>query len=623
MSQQIDAAAAVLFIEDAAGKPCGTGFAVEHPEQEPPWVVTCAHVVEECGGIAQLRVRYGGEAQPLEATLVADRYDRDIDLALLRVPGLLPSMPKLKPVLDGKKADAIVVTGFGYRNRKQGAEPIVGVLGAQSTQIGPHRCNYWPLEFPHGSRFAKGYSGSPVTREGTLEVLGVATDALADGSAGYAADIASLKLIYGDSLPDDFLQPGYLLPWEQRQTLKTLVEELGVDKEKLRLMAHFALHVDVTDGVPDDNPPDLIDWLAGWGERNDWSPLLSVVRQLYENAIEDVYRVRLASWLDEAAAYLDIDDIWQRSVVNLEPSATEAGVPKALLVTLGDITFGEGTNTPSHQRDVRFFYHRWGRTVPAGSADSGRFRLHHSALDRHQAARMEQRDVAEHIRQLRLTCLPQVTDAATHFVLPDELLNAPVEQWVVRSGPVGREVEVPLGALSPVVVRPGSRQQLRDRDEAMGTWHEWWNCQKSHANKTVSETLDWLENPRRLWLLNLARRGKVCIAFGFVPSTEDCLLDMIEGGISLAIWCRRKVAFDALKSFLLQRIGETPICQLPNTLWDLRAELMEEFEGDELEALFQEPCFNLSLLYDDPSCRLPLSRAQSDDNSRFYPGVDA
>ena len=194
----------------------GTGFVI-HCEGQTTYLLTCAHVVEDVGGVDA--VKAGG----MDASVVALGNSSDIDLAVLRVDGL-PNPRSLKLGATGQEGSPFTTAGFRLLDSKQGSKQyrvLQGRLGKE-TGIAGKAANFaqtWDLEITEAGapdKLEPGCSGSPVIDKNGY-VLGVATHRLEAGKRGQAISIRELERIWTD-MPTalrESLQGVPILPPEQ------------------------------------------------------------------------------------------------------------------------------------------------------------------------------------------------------------------------------------------------------------------------------------------------------------------------------------------------------------------------------------------------------------------------
>lgn len=165
----------------------GTGFACAR-EGGAVFVVTCWHVVRQIGP-AHLHI------QGLPCELVSEEGDDDLDLAVLRVPGLSCEEPLTSA--SGGIPDLVFQT-YGY---EPVGRALSGTLGARLSRphVSKRDVSAWDYYLREGSRALEkikdGYSGAPVFDARTQTVVAVITHRQGTDK-GFAIDIANLPRVY-------------------------------------------------------------------------------------------------------------------------------------------------------------------------------------------------------------------------------------------------------------------------------------------------------------------------------------------------------------------------------------------------------------------------------------------
>lgn len=602
MGPKDDISAAVVLIE--GNEECddpnafGTGFAVRR-EGNDTWIVTCAHVLEDIGGVSKTQVRYCG--QPYSVTLVEDCCGAKtaIDLALLKVSGL--AIPALSLLPDGRRSDEVRIVGFAEQDGRFVAEPVWGELGDQyALEAAGRRLNAWQLVISGDVPLKAGYSGSPVVRTDTQQVVAVTTHLQKKGEAGHAIHIAHLADLGSSVLPADLLKGETFIVWERCRYLKGLIQDTDITRNQLRLFAHLALPLVNSYEIPHCNTDDLVDWLAGLGVDDGWCPLLSLARQLLEEVHRDLTRSNLHLWISKTAEHFGIEDIWQQSLTHDEKTFGKATGSPVLLPEIID------RNSSDEPYTMRFFYHLGSRRIPVELDEDTPPSLSPPSLK-------ERSELAAYLNKLLYRFFMDRSAIMLTFIVPDELLSHrdllryPIEEWAYPDDDL--ELEVPLGVIFPVVVRPSSRQYSGDFDDARRKWIHGWKRQKKYCGTPVMDTLCWLtpsEHQRQL--LTQPDQGRVCVALAFVPDDHQILGRVIKRGITAALWSRHRVVEDRFQDAVEKRLGETPLGNLPHTMKEIRSDAWGAED-------FDHPCYHLSLLWDDPDCCLPNLAEQ-------HPGLD-
>lgn len=227
----------------------GTGFIIRHT-LSVAHVLTCAHVVEDVGGVEQVMV----DGQ--NAILVASGRDIGLDLAILRVEAL-QNKPALKSQGLGGKDKPVIMAGFRQYAKGHLVRPLRGILKNQGgLQInGNERIPVWDLQISDDYNLERGYSGSPIVDEITGEILGVASHKQG-GKTGLAISIEALdkiwKVLDNDQLYKILLKLGYQ---KQVYTFLRLIEKHSI--------AAFLIH-----GLPAHGQRWLLNRLIGYVPRN-------------------------------------------------------------------------------------------------------------------------------------------------------------------------------------------------------------------------------------------------------------------------------------------------------------------------------------------------------------------
>lgn len=593
VKQICDPSESVILIKSHDDRTTGTGFVIHH-EEDDTWILTCAHVVEDAGGAAKVRIKLGKDTRPAE--LVGNLCgSRDtIDLALLKVSKL--DVPVLSLSFDGKKDDRFQIPGFAEMDGKFAGEPVNGKLGDQfplETE-GP-RVRAWQLRVTGDISLQPGYSGSPVVCTDTLEVLAVTTHEQYKGERGYAIHIAHLRDIYGDLLPKDLLRDDSPLPWKLRNQLKQLIQDMGVNTNQMRMFCNLALPLGGTFAVPSDlEVDDLIDWIADWGGGEDWVPLLSVARQLHKLAREP-RRSNLKRWVEQAAQHFGVIKIWNLPITHTEKDTENAAQSPVLLVEIIDRTSSRGVYR------IRFFYCTVGRLI---EVESGR-----GAIQFKSSSAAAESAVAEIINRLMYEYFIDREQVFVEFILPDELLRYSVEHWAYDED----GIKYPLGAVFPVMVRPNSRQYSGEFDPLWQDWQQGWNRQFRYRTKRLCDALCWIDASQRKRVITRPTQGYVCIGLRFIPTESDFLRFLVKHGITAAIWPQRGAGLDRFCEEIEQKLSDFRVEELPRAVHALRRMLWTDDD-------ITHPGNYLSLLWDDPRCCLPSRRPNR--NEDYFPGVD-
>ena len=214
----------VVLITGTGSRSFGTGFAI-HAELDATWILTCAHVVEDVGGIDNVRV----ENKPAES--LACGKSEEVDLAVLKVEGLI--LPSLKLERTDRRNIACVIVGFAeLAGELKKAEPLEGRLGNNVVMQAPQgpRVKAWKLWIEGRTLLAHGYSGSPVICNDTATVVAVASHREYQGERGYAVSLANLQDIWPELPPhllDTPLQTRGTSARDQDQLIDSTARRIG------------------------------------------------------------------------------------------------------------------------------------------------------------------------------------------------------------------------------------------------------------------------------------------------------------------------------------------------------------------------------------------------------------
>ncbi|MEU1177854.1 hypothetical protein ABZ464_09410 [Streptomyces sp. NPDC005820] len=186
------------------------------------------------------------------------------------------------------------------------------------------------------------------------------------------------------------------------------------------------------------------------------------------------------------------------------------------------------------------------------------------------------------------------------FMLPRDLLNLPVDQWLVRTS--ADDPERPLGCLYPVVVRDLERQADPNRREA---WERKWRRLRSgHVDRSSSLLLDaWDASAAEADLAPRMEQALTVLAGG-TPLREQrdaslprYLTGALECGVPVMLWHRGgdpEASWPFLRDQLAPRLADAgELTRLPHTLltWRRRYEARDDA---------YRPVGHVALLWDDP-----------------------
>ncbi len=185
-----------FLIQSSKNNSFGTGFVV-YRDKKGSYLVSCAHVVEECG--EDVLMVENKEAQLLHVG------SRDaIDLALIYVEGLDGAALKLSDAMVGQ---GVLFEVYGFQHHLHGnykLERLKGSIKKLSTLYsGSQKIDSYDLSIGSDDSIQRGYSGSAILCPSSGHVIAVATSRYNDKHAE-AIPIGYLKSIWQE-MPDELL----------------------------------------------------------------------------------------------------------------------------------------------------------------------------------------------------------------------------------------------------------------------------------------------------------------------------------------------------------------------------------------------------------------------------------
>ncbi|MBC6461077.1 NYN domain-containing protein [Actinomadura sp. HBU206391] len=158
-------------------------------------------------------------------------------------------------------------------------------------------------------------------------------------------------------------------------------------------------------------------------------------------------------------------------------------------------------------------------------------------------------------------------DLWVEFVLPEELLGLPVDQWLVdRPG----SAPVPVGTVLPAVVR--SRETALSLGQ-QARWQRRSRILRRQEDHGEQGRIFWV--PRevhgsRLLYSNLLQADYVCAVFERAPYLS--LYALRSAGVPVAVWCRTPGFAEELSARLRWNLADEPVSDLPYLVLRLRRE---------------------------------------------------
>ena len=204
-------------------KKFGTGFVIRQTSSVAH-ILTCAHVIEDVGGVEQILV------DGKKATVVSYGQDIGLDLAILRVEGLWKK-PALQTQGCGEKDRTIVMAGFQAYARGHLIRPLRGTLGNQGgLQINRGELvPVWDVQIVDDNyNLEPGYSGSPIVDTATEKVVGIVSHRQG-GRIGLAISIEALDKIWQVLDDDQLYQVLQKLGYQKQvRTFRRLIEKHSI-----------------------------------------------------------------------------------------------------------------------------------------------------------------------------------------------------------------------------------------------------------------------------------------------------------------------------------------------------------------------------------------------------------
>jgi len=179
-----------FLIQSRSNQSIGTGFCIDKDEKGS-YLVTCAHVVEECGDDSLMVNNHTAKVIDIEDNSV-------IDLALLYVEGLteVTTMELCEDMVD----ENVLFEVEGFKTHHVDSYKLENLTGniKKISQLASNNqmVSLYELILDKENQITKGYSGSAIVLKGTNKVIAVATDKHANSHHhAYATPISYLKTI--------------------------------------------------------------------------------------------------------------------------------------------------------------------------------------------------------------------------------------------------------------------------------------------------------------------------------------------------------------------------------------------------------------------------------------------
>jgi len=427
-------------------------------------------------------------------------------------------------------------------------------------------------------------------------------------------------------------------------SLEDLFQTLPISDEQLRAWCHQAMPKGKPHEISTDaNRLDLLEWLMDRGPlASGQLPLLTVMRHVFAQKkiaalqsnwerLSQKLAVLEKQWIDETRAE---EKFRLQSLID-ETQSERDRIEQQLLKRAETLTESDPNEQRLLEQTARHFGIRADQTqpepTPAKAEETPTLLLHiwRPSPDKrchvqgwlfYSAELNPQVYTRDADRALNLTDEQELVDLLEElrkelarrgiykhlpieFILSMELLSQPVEQWL-------DEDSDPLGIQAPVVVR--SRDRLLDPAWQRG-WQERWDRLLAQRDQRLQD---------RLWCFEADQREQVpikleegwCIALCFIPdwqASRHVVRYLLRNGAPVVFWPHQEGGLDTAAQ---QRLGERlagNLKDLPEITRQMRLQLWGQKQKT-------DPCFHLTLLWDDPTRRPPL-KPESDDE--FLPGL--
>jgi hypothetical protein len=205
----------------------GTGFIIKK-DLHSSYILTCAHVIRELGGIDQLEV----DGYSLAINIVSQYSDELMDdLVVLRIDTLLPNPVLPIGILGEIKLDFTTYGWYSYMNGYQ-EEPICGYL-LKPLRMKSRRSitsiNGWKFKTNDKDYLKLGLSGSPLMDSRSHIVMSVITNLEGEGFVGESISLDRLEDIWME-LPTDLFRKKFYDISKIERFVKLIFHEDKFDK---------------------------------------------------------------------------------------------------------------------------------------------------------------------------------------------------------------------------------------------------------------------------------------------------------------------------------------------------------------------------------------------------------
>lgn len=190
-----------FLIRSKKNKSFGTGFCIDK-DKNGSFIVTCAHVVDECGHNDML-------IDGIPVQIKAKGNSLLLDLAVLYVERLTDSSPLNAYCSETLKNKPTPFSINGFRPHKKESYKLETICGEIEKVSSIHQDNQfletYELSIKGKDNIEKGYSGSAVICTKSNQVIAIATDRNINGKEVYAIPLYHLKSLWVD-MPKSLLK---------------------------------------------------------------------------------------------------------------------------------------------------------------------------------------------------------------------------------------------------------------------------------------------------------------------------------------------------------------------------------------------------------------------------------
>jgi WD40 repeat protein len=194
----------------------GTGFII-HQEDASTYILTCARVIDDVGGMNSLRVNGN-----IEASLIANQNEIGLTVLKIRTGALRLNAEPLTLCASGEEEKSFVAQGFYQGPRGFYQKEIRGKLNSLHRVNIPEvaiQINEWELEVDSENELHAGYIGSPILDEideKTKYALGIINHVASLDGRNSAISIKALREVW-PGMPHNLIKSSWVGSKELKQ----------------------------------------------------------------------------------------------------------------------------------------------------------------------------------------------------------------------------------------------------------------------------------------------------------------------------------------------------------------------------------------------------------------------